>query len=150
MSPAPPRVFLDPDGTAPIGLAVILHHATGVHYAHQCGGNVCEDRSAEGYLVPCPEVDFAADEPRAHVPSLLADFFLRSFANGGPAWTRPLMFELASIVAQVVFWNPVVVDAGTERTYLQLDTTRIAECVEGWVPVRTAAGDGVLVFPNSD
>lgn len=47
------------------------------------------------------------------------------------------------------FWHT---DAGGEmrRSQLELDTSRLGEAVEAWVPVITPQGRAVLVWPNCD
>lgn len=141
------HVFLDPDGTTPIGLAVIVQHPTGVTYATQCNGTVTEERSCEGYLVLCPTHE--PDAPEADLGKEMERFFYRHFRNGSwTTWTDILAEELAAIVARIPFWYDV--DGESHRGRLELDRTRLADCVEAWVPVITPMGPGILVSDNSD
>lgn len=52
------KVYLNPDGTHPAGLAVIVSAATGVSYGTQCAGLANDQREAEGFLVLCPSQDY--------------------------------------------------------------------------------------------
>jgi hypothetical protein len=70
-----PYIFLDPDGTQPLGLIAIVAAATGVTYAHQCGGYATEIRQLEGFVVPVG--DAAAAQP-------LHAFFAQCFHGNPP------------------------------------------------------------------
>jgi len=148
-------IFLDPDGTHELGLVVIVAAKTGVRYAHQCGGHSVEVREIEGFAVPLAGA--AAAQP-------LRTFFWKRFRGNPPAfdqsqdallgeqWTADALEELETLIGQIAFWRTYPPEAGIEDEYavLQLDQTRLRDLTEGWVPVRTAYGSGVLIFANSD
>jgi len=54
-----PYIFLDPGGTQPLGLIAIVAPATGVTYAHHCGGYATESRQLEGFAVPVGDATVA-------------------------------------------------------------------------------------------
>lgn len=142
------RVYLNPDGTHPAGLAVIVHAATGVTYGTQCGGFATDQREAEGFLVLCPSE--AYDLPHS-VEAELEQWFAARAPHGelGDTWPASFVTELAAIVERVVFW--FTTPAGEEtRGHISLDVARLHECMEAWVPVVTPIGPGVLTFNNSD
>jgi hypothetical protein len=60
--------------------------------------------------------------------------------------------ELQQIVGDIAFWKtgPDIGSGVDERTFLELDMARLGELAEAWVPVSTAYGPAVLVFPNCD
>ena len=135
-------VFLNPDGSQPWSAYVVVRHPTGITYGHQCAGRLNDCRSIEGFLIPVggPEVS----------DSLLAWFAARWQGDGYDIdWSSELIHSLAALVSTIPCWLTVE-DAEVRREVLQLDTDRIHECVEAWVPVRTPYGPGVLWFENSD
>ena len=142
------KVFLDPDGTHPVGLAVIVSAATGVTYETQCGGLATNLREAEGFLVLCPPQDY---DLTSNVETELEQWFAARAPQGETAdtWSESSIEGLAAIVARVVFWFTTV-DGEDCRSRLSLDRSRISECMEAWIPVLTPAGPGVLTFNNSD
>ncbi|MGE0551659.1 MAG: DUF6210 family protein [Kofleriaceae bacterium] len=142
------RVFLNPDGTHPAGLGVIVSASTGVSYGTQCGGLATESREAEGYLVLCPAQD---RDMRFDVEAELEQWFAARAPRGETAdtWSQPMVDELAGIVERVVFWFTMS-DGESSRGLLALDRSRLGECMEAWVPVLTPVGPGMLTFDNSD
>jgi hypothetical protein len=140
-------VFLDPDGTRDVGLAVIVSAATGVFYRAQCGGlatNICE---SEGFLVLCPPMDFATEH---HVQPDVVRFFKRlRRTEAASTWPAERVDELAALVERVAFWS-ITADGDNLRGHLSLDRARLSECIEAWVPVFTPDGPGILTFDNSD
>jgi hypothetical protein len=141
------RVFLNPDGSHPTGLAVIVRAATGVTYGAQCGGLANAERDAEGYLVLCPPQD---DDLATSILAELEPWFASRASQGQTAdtWPASHVAELAAIVARVVFWTT----AGSKpsRARLALDLSQLADCREAWIPVTTPDGPGILTFDNSD
>lgn len=136
-------VMLNPDGATPLGLLVIVEASTGVVYHHQCGGLATHERAAEGYLVP-------VGSPRAS--QAISDWFRATFHGHGYHgvidWTSERLADLRALVSGIAFWYRV----GDEdlRATLRLDETRLAECVEAWIPVQMPLGRGILVLDNSD
>ena len=140
-----PYIFIDPDGTQENTLHVLVQHPTGVEYAHQCAGYVNEERSAEGFLIPL-------GESKASQP--LIDWFWKRFkGNSYPPlieWDQQNVSELKDLVQKIPCWFTAKGGEADRRTTLALDEDRMGECVEGWVPVKTPFGPGILVFENCD
>lgn len=140
-------VFLDPDGTQDFGVVVIIVAATGVTYAHQCGGLATEIREIEGFAVPVAGPNAAQ--------SLRAFFHQRFMGNvplSGERWTPALLDELGALVADLKLWKTFSADSphSDHPASLLLDMVRLPELTEAWIPVETIYGPGVLLFPNSD
>lgn len=136
-------VFLDPDGTQGAGIVVIVQTPTGVVYASQVGGMRNEERAVEGFAIP--------NFHPSHLEALTA-FFDRY--HGSPPdglecpWPASHIDELAQIISCVPLWH-------TSREHdtpavLTLDRDRLEELTEGWIPVDTAYGPGILTHQNSD
>jgi hypothetical protein len=150
-----PYIFLDPDGTQALGLIAIVAAATGVTYAHQCGGYATIVRQMEGFAVP------VGDATAAHP---LRAFFSQRFHGNPPVledgadkrtdggWTAADLEQLNRLLEQVAFWKTSPDGGGVddERVFLRLDRSRLQELTEAWIPVSTPYGPGVLVFANSD
>lgn len=135
-------VVIDPDGTMPQYLAVIVRHPTGVIYRHQCAGTATEEREVEGYLIP---LSGGHDTVGATTCQALTEVF---HAGRGCTWGPPLEANwprLEDIVQTIPFWNE-----DDQPTRLRLDLARIKEACEAWVPVITTEGDGILIWPNCD
>lgn len=139
------EVFIDPDGTLrnEIGLIVLVRHASGVIYSTQCNGLNTERRSAEGFLIPVGGHRLADS---------VMDWFQRQrpcVETWKPAdWTNDRIASLADLVSRIPIWH--CEDGEDKRGFMHLDVTRIAECVEAWIPVTTPHGEGYLLSPNSD
>jgi len=133
-------VVIDPAGTHPEWLYVVVRRKTGVSYEQQYGGTACLQGEVEGFLVP--------------VYSETALVELRSFFEGtlegigmGPrnADEPPEFIELiARAVESIEYWPA---DEGASQP-LVLD--RSQRCDEAWIPVLTPDGPGVLIWCNSD
>jgi Family of unknown function (DUF6210) len=150
-----PYIFLDPDGTQPLGLLVIVAAATGVTYAHQCAGYATVIRQLEGFAVPVG--DATAAQP-------LRAFFSQRFHGNPPIgewdaekrvddeWTAADLETLDLLLGHIALWKTFPEGSGMddERAFLHLDRSRLAELTEAWIPVRCVYGPGVLVFANSD
>ena len=148
-------VFLDPDGTQGFGLIAIVAAPTRVTYAHQCGGLATEIREIEGFAVPLGGI--SATEP-------LCTFFRQQFGGNPPTisgkyasiferrWTAARLDELGRLVGEIMFWKTVFDSTASDDqpSALLLDRTRLSDLTEAWIPVKTAYGAGVLIFPNSD
>ncbi len=137
-------VFVDPDGTEEIGLSLVIEALTGVEYGNQCGGSATEENAVEGYLIPLGMRDM---EQR------LYDFFWDEF--GGHChkprneWTERRILKLEELIRQIPDWICSKKNKD-ERASLELDRTRIADCIEAWIPVRSKRGKGILMLKNSD
>lgn len=153
------RVFLDPDGTLPHLLGVIVAHPTGVHYEQQCAGTETATRQIEGYFVPVGGLRRAPEEGQFDPHQLTALFHQGDGCVwGGEPWKLPentsllppeRLERLRSLVAAIPYW--AYDEAGTEwRGHLRVDETRLGELAEAWVPVITPDGPGVLVWENCD
>lgn len=144
------HVMLDPDGTTPLGLAVIVHAQTGVVYETQCDGLATDHRRVEGFLVPLGSRD--ADQDVFHVEEALAAFFAAEF-KGHPyvreLWTHERVARLAELVKRVPMWRTTP-EGEDQRLHLTLDEAQLGEATEAWLPVLTPYGAGTLVFDNCD
>lgn len=145
------RVFLDPDGTGDVLFAVIVQRPTGVAYGTQCCGLRNEERYIEGYLVPVSGLMVEPDDGRINVEALRSVFHVGDTCLHGRDEfdAGDYVGALRNAVSKIPFWH---IDAAgeTHRTRLEINDTRLAEAVEGWVPVLTAVGPGILVWPNCD
>ena len=144
-------MFLDPDCTGGDVVGVIVRRATGVAYGSQCEGLMTADRYLEGYFVPISGLRFDPDAGRVDVATLRSVFHA-----GGRCLHASSAFDasecvdaLRSAVAEIPFWWEDA-EGESHRAQLALDEPRLAEAVEGWVPVLTPSGPGVLIWPNCD
>ena len=145
------RVFLDPDGSGGDVLGVIVQCATGVAYGTQCEGLGTDERYMEGYFVPVSGLMFDAEDGRIDIETLRSVFHIGDTCLHGSNGFDPAdhVAALRHAVSKIPFWYT---DAGGElrRAQLELDTSRLGEAVEAWVPVITPQGRAVLVWPNCD
>ncbi len=149
-------VLLDPDGTWKAGwIAVIVEHRSGVTYENQCTGHATEVRSAEGYLVPLDGLKRNTELGLVDSGELRAPFH----ADGGCAYGSvrgslpPSRQEaLTAAIQQIPYWHRESHQPDGEelRGCLQIDTRRVEEMSEAWVPVMTPDGPGILVWDNCD
>jgi hypothetical protein len=141
----PIYIFIDPDGTADVGLCLIVQHPTGVVYANQCGGFATEEKPVEGYLVPLGN---------RKIEDEIFDFFWREFGGHcywpNNRWTEDRVRELNGILTSISCWTTPERGAESQCGVLQLDTSRIEECIEAWIPVLSPMGKGILILGNSD
>lgn len=153
------RVFLNPSGTIPDLLGVIVAHPTGVWYEHQCAGTETDLRSVEGYFVPLGGLRSVPDEGMFD-PDQLTEVFHKGNAcvSGGRPWNLPpntpllpqdRLQRLRALVEAIPYWTRDASDED-QRLCLRLDESRLGEVVEAWVPVVTPDGPGVLVWENCD
>ena len=145
------RVFLDPDGTGGDIFGVIVRRATGVAYGTQCAGLRADERYLEGYFVPISGLMFDAEDGRIDVAELRSVFHAGDTCLHGSNEFDPSKHigALQQAVSKIPFWF-IDTKGETHRSQLQLDMSRVAEAVEGWVPVLIPRGTGVLVWPNCD
>ena len=137
-------VFLDPDGTLPDWMFVVVNGNTGVWYQNQYGGTATLQGRVQGFLIPV----YSSDARR-----LLDELFVRDLKGTGiRGGSRKPPSDVTERVRQAVAlvrcWDSVA-DA-PEPVPLRLDDERLAEIDEAWVPVLTADGPGMLVWANSD
>lgn len=136
-------IFLDPDGTRDFGLLLVVETSQGVRYEHEVAGHACEERVVQGFVIPLGPTS-AADP--------LIDFFARTFRGnpppgGWPAWAQDQRDFCADLVSKVQVWDEREADKWVP---LAVDSSRGSEVTEGWIPVLTSYGPGVLLFRNSD
>lgn len=145
-------VYLDPDGTLPDWVVIIVRHETGVVYGIQCAGVATEQRFIEGYLVPAGGSKYDIDEGTIGVGP-----FVEVFHESGAcqwSWTgQSLPPErqafLGKLVESIPFWG-CALDRDDHKHRIQIDKARIDEVAEGWIPIQTPDGPGVLLFKNCD
>ena len=140
-------VTLNPDGSQPVNLAVIVLAKTGVTYQAQCGGLATEERSAEGFLVPVERRCLDGSDLQVELES----FFKTKF--GGHSydrqfWSADVVRRLSELVSQVVMWHST--PETDSRSNIELDAAQIEQATEAWLPVKTPYGPGILVFENGD
>ena len=82
------------------------------------------------------------------------DFFWKEFKGHSypptAKWTEARVHRLQELIEAVAYWRRTDVNEADERLQLKLDDARLSECTEGWIPVATAYGPGILVFENCD
>lgn len=139
-----PTVMIDPDGTYPAEwMYVVVHYPTGVTYGHQYGGTACRWGRVEGFLVPVQ-----SDEARSRFDELfLHQLHGTGLWGGSKAPDDALVKHLSDAVALIRYWDA---NEATTPSPLSLDVARAKEIDEGWLPVITADGPGILIWPNSD
>lgn len=145
-------VYLDPDGTLPEWIAVVVRQETNIVYGTQCAGVATEQRFVEGYLIPVGGSKYELDTGKIEVGPFVDVFH----ENGGCQWSwtgRGLPVErqaiLGKLVESIPYWRTG--RDGADRKYpLHVDDARIGEIAEAWIPVRTPDGPGVLLYKNCD
>jgi hypothetical protein len=136
------NVLIDPDGTGPGWTFVVMRWPTGVFYQHQYGGTACRQGELEGYLVPVNGTQARPVFDAVFVSTL------RRVGSWGRRLEPELLDEVRRAVGSIRFWP----DAQGSPTHqqLQVDESALDELDEGWIPVLTSDGPGVLLWPNSD
>lgn len=150
-------VFLDPDDTIDSDwLGVIVEAPMGVVYANQCGGTATETRQCEGFFVPLSTVAIDAEQPRVTAAELSAPFHGRrgschwDLACGMARLPPDKLEQLKVAVERIPFWYSDEKDVD-HRAALRLDSSRLEEVAEAWVPVLLPEGStGILVWKNCD
>ena len=137
-------VLIDPDGTANVGLCLVIEQETGVEYGHQCGGVATEIKSIEGFLIPLGMKDIEQD---------IAKFFWKEFKenchNPNNAWPVDQIEKLSKLISKIPDWQCDKIE-NDKKAFLKLDVERIDDCVEAWIPILSVHGRGMLLFRNSD
>jgi hypothetical protein len=134
------EIELFPTQTETDCLLVIVLSPTGVAYRNQCGGTACEQKSAEGFLIPVGTVEDL---------TAVTSWFLRRFGescwcDGRLAADATVAQELSDVVAKIPCW------ADGNLIPLELDFQRLTAGCEAWVPIRSPHGVGWLTWTNSD
>ena len=138
-------VFLNPDGSFSLGLLLIVEAPTGIVYATQCAGLLTEERSVEGFLVPVG----GEREAKQFYDWFWAKFRGHCYPSGVRLSTEQIS-ELHNMIGEVPCWLTTRDNEQTERGFLELDVSRIDDCVEAWIPVLSPLGAGILTLDNSD
>jgi len=133
-------VFLDPDGTQGAGVVVVVQAPTGVVYASQVGGHANEERTVEGFAVP---LFHPLEKVLRTVPGAPPDS-----AAGHVGWKDADVQALAELVRSIPLWHTG--RNADEPACLELDPARLSDLTEGWIPVLTAYGPGILTHQNGD
>jgi hypothetical protein len=147
-----PSVFLDADGMLEPWLAAVIRHATGVVYATQCAGVATEQRFIEGYLVLLGGSKYDATNETIEDDSLMNIFHQGETCMWhwrGKDLPAERLQELKLLVEQITYWRSG--GEGRDSPYrLCIDQDRIGEIAEGWIPIETPDGPGVLLYKNCD
>jgi hypothetical protein len=125
-------------------MAVIVREATGISYRHQYGGTACRHGKIEGYLVP-----MFSRQAYARLRMLFEETL---HGTGTWHWTWPpdLLARLRETVALIGMPPSVDGEIPAGSLPLVLDEARLGELDEAWVPVVSADGPAMLIWPNSD
>lgn len=137
------------------GPKLVIKRQTGVFYENQTSGYGCMQREIEGFLIP-----FDSSEAEKEL-----ELFFKRF-RGAPYGGRYLFGDQKDIdeLAQLIQRFSLLQHALPERDFqavfdlsdlddqyfLELDQQRIDELEEGWIPVKTISGSGILAFKNCD
>lgn len=143
-------VYLDPDGTFPEWLTLIVRHETGVIYGTQCAGVATEQRFIEGYAVPIGGSKYDVDEGGIRVGAFQDVFHDQGACKWnwtGYALPAERLALLKNLVEEIPYW---CLDGRDRKYSLRIDATRLAQLAEGWIPVETPDGPGVLLHDNCD
>ena len=121
---------------------LIVHHLTGIVYVNQCGGGLCYQQEAEGYIVPL-------HGPRPYGdPGPIAR--LIEATTGVMEMTRPKARAIDPYLGELqVFLGGLDDDRGYA---LRFDFDRLDLACEAFLPVEIVDTDkvGTLVWNNSD
>jgi Family of unknown function (DUF6210) len=144
-------VFLDPDGTLPPWLGVVVRAETGVLYANQCAGLSTEQRLVQGYFVPLGGSKYDVDGGEIEVAPFIDVFHNDGACQWnwqGAAFPKDRLDALAVLVKEIAYWSTL--EDRDRRDHLYIDQSRIEELAEAWIPVLTPDGPAVLVYTNCD
>jgi hypothetical protein len=141
-------VTLNPDGSWNPWIAVVVKARVGVVYETQCAGTGCDQRLVEGFLVPLGGLRVVPDHGQINT-DLLTEVFHEGkacvYSWCGDRLPADRLERLERLIEDIPYW-PVL----HKPTPLKFDSSRIKELAEGWIPVVTPEGAGVLVFDNCD
>jgi len=146
-------VFIDPDGTLPDWLILVVRHTTGVVYATQCAGLSVEQRLVEGYIVLLGGAQFDVDAGSIAVDPLRQVFHEEGNCQWG--WTGAglppeRLATLRRLIEAIPWWRCELAGSPESKTRLRIDAERADEIAEAWLPVETPDGAGVLLYKNCD
>jgi hypothetical protein len=145
-------IELDPDGTDSKWIGVIVEHQTGIIYGHQCGGTSNMHYLIEGFYVPVGGAKIDIDDGYIEVQEFTKIFHIKKSCSY--AWPNRLpddrINNLKQLVSSVPFWDCKYESNESLREALEIDDNKIGQACEGFIPVLTAQGKGVLVWSNCD
>ncbi len=99
----------------------------------------------EGFVVPLG---------RRNIEQEIHEFFMREFGeNCYPPhniWTEKRVSDLGKIVTKVPVSLSTPNSSDERREFLRLNTEKMGECIEAWIPVISVYGEALLVLKNSD
>jgi hypothetical protein len=145
-------VFLDPDGSWAPWLLLVIKAPTGVVYENQCAGTGTDHRLVEGYIVPVGGPWVNPNEGAIDIKALTAVFHEGKacvWSWKGNDIPQDRLDVLQKLVESIPYWE-CSATGDDRRLALKLDQTRLFEVAEGWIPIITPDGPGVLVFQNCD
>jgi Family of unknown function (DUF6210) len=148
--------YLDADGPPDEDgwFGVVIRAETGVVYVQQYGGHACRQGEVEGYYVPVTVWNPVSDRhPLRELRQVFeAELGGRGLPPGSVRESPDLLQRLRSTVGSIGFLpsSNSAKAPDTLRRHLELDAERLDELDEAWIPVRTADGPGILLWPNSD
>jgi Family of unknown function (DUF6210) len=149
---SPRFVYLDPDGTMRDWLAVVVRRETGIVYGTQCSGTRCEERFVEGYLVLLGGSKYDADRgiiETAPFNDVFHDAEVCRWSWAGASLPKERALQLQELVHEIPYWS-CHLGVRDIKGRLQLDLGRMDDIAEGWIPVYTPDGSGVLLHKNCD
>lgn len=119
---------------------LLVHAATGVRYTNQCGGLMCDQAVAEGYVIPM----------RADVPAFKGVVATMYECADIADLADDALVALKSFIEEMSVFGPL---GDEEWHHLTLDEGRISAVREAWVPVKITGhpgSDATLIWCNSD
>jgi hypothetical protein len=144
-------VILDPDGSWNPWVMAVVRLKTGIVYETQCAGTGCDQRYIEGMLVPLGGFRVVHDHGQVDTSLLTAVFHegqACTWSWCGKRLPKERLEALRSLIEDIPYWHGP--EDKPERTPLKLDDARLDELAEGWIPILTPDGSGVLLFGNCD
>lgn len=151
-SPQVRSIFIDPDGTLPLWLGVVVRAETGVIYATQCAGVATEQRLVQGFYVPLGGSKYDVDAGYIELASFNDVFHDHGACHWnwtGTALPKERLNTLSRLVEEISYWSSSA-ECRDHKYQLRLDRSRISEIAEAWIPVHTPDGPGVLLYDNCD
>jgi hypothetical protein len=150
-------ILIDPDGTAPPYIGLLVPMRTDVVYHQQCGGVETVERLQEGFYVALGGAKLDAEAGMLSVAELTAVFHREEDCTygGAPHHGEPLLPAhrleiLCALVETIPYWTFTATAEATGRVPLRIDQKRYHEILEAWVPVLTPDGPAILTWSNCD
>ncbi|MEK6238940.1 MAG: DUF6210 family protein [Planctomycetales bacterium] len=128
-------VFVNLSGKRLDAIYLLIADETGVTYGHQSGEGA-NFNELEGYMIPLAERIHASD---------LELFFTKIVLNTDISNVDNVN-QLETLVSE---FDIMIVDQtfmATSYAPLELDLERIKDAVDGWIPVKSVYGPGVLIY----